>query len=677
MSTTNWDNNRWGHLLDMMHSAADMSSGWLHPVTEGVDDLAIVLRSSMEIVLKKSNTEFLATYFSTSASSLMNAVWNLMPHLEKYLHYAASQKQQQQSGSQENGPVLMVEEEGGDEPTEVNRDAPQVQQIPSAASLISTSQREIPLCGDDPPAEHIEAMEDDDCDEEEEEETFSMDTASSRDAISGLPRAAETTDTSDTIPLVVNSRPPPPEVAPVVVDEPIEKEPEEPVVAARAAPTAAEVAIPAVATAAIVTQVIEEVEEEYEPEEDEEEEDPEAVEEEEAPEVIPAASSEDIEEEEVPQGVEDEDSVSDKALSTSDHDAIKAAAGALGLGALATVMTNSEDDDDDGDTQVTEPLEEDFTTPASPSPSESSLASDEPISPSESSLASDDQTLEDQQEEEPTPQPVVPVKTKHVRRTKITPIKRYSYVPKVLDWAYASFAAPHKAIRRELSAMVASVDEIRARRRNHRDVEAWQIVYFCEWVVDWFGPAIRAHHDSEQELFFPFLATKLQEQHHDLSDAHDEIIARLNAVCGVCKQVLEKEGEFDSLGQLQDLQEEVHCFHNFYCDVMYEEEKTMPAQVRVHFTEQEVTPILEQMYARGGTDGLARGLLPSMMLGEEQCWAAKTSRRLSRSLSKPLRKSFSKKVMPDHLNCIVAKRDAPFLDREPDLERSQHSSHVA
>lgn len=75
------------------------------------------------------------------------------------------------------------------------------------------------------------------------------------------------------------------------------------------------------------------------------------------------------------------------------------------------------------------------------------------------------------------------------------------------DWADIGLLVPHEAIRREMAAMENSVASLPAELSK---ASSWKGLYFSQWYVDYFYQSVHNHHDNEEEIYFPWIATKAE-----------------------------------------------------------------------------------------------------------------------------------------------------------------------
>jgi hypothetical protein len=117
------------------------------------------------------------------------------------------------------------------------------------------------------------------------------------------------------------------------------------------------------------------------------------------------------------------------------------------------------------------------------------------------------------------------------------------------DWADISFLVPHEALRREMAAMNKSVTKL-----NEGGFEPWQALFFSEWFVDHFAPAVRDHHHNEEVIYFPWVAARAELPEKKLSDGHEELMDQLNAIGAVCETVINK-GAVNCVDELSKMKE--------------------------------------------------------------------------------------------------------------------------
>lgn len=79
------------------------------------------------------------------------------------------------------------------------------------------------------------------------------------------------------------------------------------------------------------------------------------------------------------------------------------------------------------------------------------------------------------------------------------------------DWCDVALLIPHETIRHEMNGMLAAVQGMTDEGKSSRGApDAWRLMYFAEWYLDYFCPFIHEHHDNEEEIYFPWIATRAQ-----------------------------------------------------------------------------------------------------------------------------------------------------------------------
>jgi hypothetical protein len=109
-------------------------------------------------------------------------------------------------------------------------------------------------------------------------------------------------------------------------------------------------------------------------------------------------------------------------------------------------------------------------------------------------------------------------------------------------------------------------------------------------------------------------------------------------------------------------------FRFFYTEHLKEEETDIPPLLRANFTKEEEDVIIQQLAQSGGLSGM-RLVLPMVLLAMKE-WATPTfCDEFTESLPLPIRHLVANYFLPDEINCVLPKRDAPFLAKEPTLNR--------
>ncbi|KAI2504697.1 Hemerythrin HHE cation binding domain [Fragilaria crotonensis] len=239
------------------------------------------------------------------------------------------------------------------------------------------------------------------------------------------------------------------------------------------------------------------------------------------------------------------------------------------------------------------------------------------------------------------------------------------------DWADVALLIPHEAIRRELTAMCRSVDQLvylfvndEDTRETHKALhEGWRAVYFCEWFVGPFTDMIYDHHDNEEIIYFPWIKTRVDLSHWDaekLSHGHEDLMEMMARAADLCKEIIAKKGE-NCANELSQLQVQLRELKDFMDEHLAEEERDITPLLRAHFTQKENDEIVQEILKRGGVQSM-RNLLPSILVAMQQWGSLDFFEEFWGSIPGPVRHLATNYFIPDYENCIAAKRDAPFWE---------------
>lgn len=99
-----------------------------------------------------------------------------------------------------------------------------------------------------------------------------------------------------------------------------------------------------------------------------------------------------------------------------------------------------------------------------------------------------------------------------------------------------------------------------------------------------------------------------------------------------------------------------------------QEETNIPPLLRANFSKEEEDVIVQKIGARGGLAGL-RLILPYVAVAMQEWATPEFYNDFIASLPAPLRHLLFTYHIPDMENCVIPKRDAPFLEKKPTLDR--------
>lgn len=219
------------------------------------------------------------------------------------------------------------------------------------------------------------------------------------------------------------------------------------------------------------------------------------------------------------------------------------------------------------------------------------------------------------------------------------------------DWCDAGLLIPHESIRHEMKAMQVSVEAMDTK-------EAWRLVYFAEWFLDCFYPCIHGHHDNEEDIYFPWIATRAKFP-EKLAKDHTELVRQMNVIKTFCVEICRKKGQ-SCADEVKGLKDAVPVFVKDMSDHLKEEEEMVPAMLREHFTQKEEEEIIQKILAKEGLAG-CRFFVPSILKAMED-WAKPEFREsFFNDIPNPIHHLVVKYYIPDYNNVVVPMRDAPLL----------------
>ena len=236
------------------------------------------------------------------------------------------------------------------------------------------------------------------------------------------------------------------------------------------------------------------------------------------------------------------------------------------------------------------------------------------------------------------------------------------------DWADVSLLVPHETLRREMEFMVNGINKLNERIHDET-LQDWQAVWFCEWIIDYFEPFVREHHDVEEEYYFPWILTKAPEiPAKQFSKSHEELMQLLDEIGTLCMDIITKNeitstsSVFHCKESIEELQRKIHKFVPEMKQHIMEEERDVPPLAKKYFTEQdEKREVMDKMMKTVSLKQL-RFMFPPA-LDTMEIWASNEYvLEFRKKLPGPLVSLADNYWRPDFDTSIKPKRDAPFLE---------------
>eukprot|EP00614_Pseudopedinella_elastica_P030903 CAMPEP_0172627546 /NCGR_PEP_ID=MMETSP1068-20121228/156809_1 /TAXON_ID=35684 /ORGANISM="Pseudopedinella elastica, Strain CCMP716" /LENGTH=216 /DNA_ID=CAMNT_0013437467 /DNA_START=8 /DNA_END=658 /DNA_ORIENTATION=+ len=194
----------------------------------------------------------------------------------------------------------------------------------------------------------------------------------------------------------------------------------------------------------------------------------------------------------------------------------------------------------------------------------------------------------------------------------------------------------------------------------------WKAVNFCNWYIWSFYKNIHAHHENEEMIYFPFLATRAKIPPKVTAD-HVELMKMMDTIKTAAEKIVSLKGvgcaEF-----IDSIQVEVSRFVPEMREHLKEEEEIVPNILRANFTQAEEKKAVEAILKRGGL-AEARSFLPSIALAMEE-WASEDILvEFKAEIPKPISHLLDNYYLPDYKNTVVQMRESPSLCEIPKLQR--------
>lgn len=128
------------------------------------------------------------------------------------------------------------------------------------------------------------------------------------------------------------------------------------------------------------------------------------------------------------------------------------------------------------------------------------------------------------------------------------------------DWADVGLLIPHECIRREMHHMLNGIDKL-IRRIEQGRLKPWHVLYFCEWFIDVFEPFVISHHEAEERLYFPWIASKADfpQGKKKFAHGHTLLSSLMDGIGNLCENVIEKKG-LDCNEEIRSLWKQMHIF---------------------------------------------------------------------------------------------------------------------
>eukprot|EP00294_Goniomonas_avonlea_P004044 CAMPEP_0114540786 /NCGR_PEP_ID=MMETSP0114-20121206/959_1 /TAXON_ID=31324 /ORGANISM="Goniomonas sp, Strain m" /LENGTH=268 /DNA_ID=CAMNT_0001724983 /DNA_START=25 /DNA_END=831 /DNA_ORIENTATION=+ len=175
------------------------------------------------------------------------------------------------------------------------------------------------------------------------------------------------------------------------------------------------------------------------------------------------------------------------------------------------------------------------------------------------------------------------------------------YPSPVGKWNEEGFMIPHEPIRLDMLHMQRLVSQQQSRYLG-ADNE-WRVVLFFKWYNTYFYPMIHHHHDTEEKIYFPWVATKAQLP-QKLTMDHKGLMDLLDAIKAMEGTILSTPAA--SRAQvIAELGQKIDTLNSSMGDHLAEEERVIAPLLLQHFTPEEEAPIIQEVLKDLGVSGNA------------------------------------------------------------------------
>lgn len=150
-------------------------------------------------------------------------------------------------------------------------------------------------------------------------------------------------------------------------------------------------------------------------------------------------------------------------------------------------------------------------------------------------------------------------------------------IPNPKDWADEGLLIPHECVRRMLETAEKMVDSP-TWEQNAGKKGDWQMEKFHQWYAEDFYPFIHHHHRVEEDIYFPWVASKAGPAPETITNDHEALFRDMDAI---------KE-----LRELRALRSAVHQLVFDMNEHLDAEERWLPEVLRTYFTQEEEAEIV-------------------------------------------------------------------------------------
>jgi len=213
------------------------------------------------------------------------------------------------------------------------------------------------------------------------------------------------------------------------------------------------------------------------------------------------------------------------------------------------------------------------------------------------------------------------------------------------DWCDEGLLIPHEAIREALFDAAEAL-----RHLEPRASKMWKVDNFFTWYLQYHLPSIHHHHDAEEQIYLPWMATRVAIPEKLAAD-HVELLETMDSIRALYDTRFDKACASDAAAEalVADLRAAWAGYSMMMQDHLAEEEEVIPALLRANFTVEEEAVVVGEIIASLGLDGNKK-FLPNIIDAMSRWGGEKKVEEFMLNIPPPIRFLYATFWQPDYEN---------------------------
>jgi len=179
--------------------------------------------------------------------------------------------------------------------------------------------------------------------------------------------------------------------------------------------------------------------------------------------------------------------------------------------------------------------------------------------------------------------------------------------------------------------------------------------------------SVHEHHDNEEKIYFPWIESKAPIPDKENTPSHKELITTMERQKVACESICQKGGK-NCTSEISLLKNTIPAFVIDMRSHLQEEEKAIPNLLRENFTQEEESMIVNKIAEAGGLT-LLKTMFPAICDSMKLWVTPEFFDEFCKTLPEPVMRLAFTYLVPDFETYVVPMRDAPILEKEPDLTK--------